>query len=67
MQALYEFGVAAGKKGTAFEDALPDVSSAAPTTRAARRRVERHARLRRARFSRRHEQVRPIGAASAAR
>ena len=24
MQALYEFGVAAGKKGTAFEDALPD-------------------------------------------
>ena len=26
MQALYEFGVAAGKKGTAFEDALPDLS-----------------------------------------
>jgi hypothetical protein len=26
MQALYEFGVAAGKKGTAFEDTLPDVS-----------------------------------------
>jgi hypothetical protein len=26
MQALYEFGVAAGKKGTAFEDMLPDVS-----------------------------------------
>jgi hypothetical protein len=26
MQALYEFGVAAGKKGTAFEDVLPDVS-----------------------------------------
>jgi hypothetical protein len=26
MQALYEFGVAAGKKGTAFEDRLPDVS-----------------------------------------
>ena len=25
MQALYEFGVAAGKNGTAFEDALPDV------------------------------------------
>jgi hypothetical protein len=25
MQALYELGVAAGKKGTAFEDALPDV------------------------------------------
>jgi len=26
MQALYEFGVAAGKKGTAFEDTLPDRS-----------------------------------------
>jgi hypothetical protein len=26
MQALYEFGVAAGKKGTAFEERLPDVS-----------------------------------------
>jgi len=26
MQALYEFGVGAGKKGTAFEDVLPDVS-----------------------------------------
>jgi predicted acylesterase/phospholipase RssA len=26
MQALYEFGVDAGKKGTAFEDVLPDVS-----------------------------------------
>jgi hypothetical protein len=26
MQALYEFGVAAGKKGTAFEDTLPDIS-----------------------------------------
>ena len=26
MQALYEFGVAAGQKGTAFEDALPDLS-----------------------------------------
>jgi len=26
MQALYEFGFAAGKKGTAFEDALPDLS-----------------------------------------
>jgi hypothetical protein len=26
MQALYEFGVAAGQKGTAFEDVLPDVS-----------------------------------------
>jgi Patatin-like phospholipase len=26
MQALYEVGVAAGKKGTAFEDALPDLS-----------------------------------------
>ncbi len=25
MQALYEFGVAAGKKGTAFDDALPEV------------------------------------------
>ena len=24
MQALYEFGVAAGKNGTAFEDALPE-------------------------------------------
>src|SRR6266851_4342735 len=26
MEALYEFGVVAGKKGTAFEDALPDTS-----------------------------------------
>src|SRR5215470_1612051 len=26
MQALYDVGVAAGKKGTAFEDALPDLS-----------------------------------------
>ena len=26
MQALYEFGVAAGKKGTAFEETLPDNS-----------------------------------------
>jgi hypothetical protein len=26
MQALYEFGLAAGKKGTAFEEMLPDVS-----------------------------------------
>jgi hypothetical protein len=26
MQALYELGVASGKKGTAFEDALPDLS-----------------------------------------
>src|SRR5262249_38285267 len=26
MQALYELGVANGKKGTAFEDALPDLS-----------------------------------------
>jgi len=26
MQALYERGVEAGKKGTAFEDALPDLS-----------------------------------------
>ena len=26
MQALYDFGVAAGKKGTAFEKAVPDLS-----------------------------------------
>ena len=26
MQALYDYGVAAGKKGTAFETALPDLS-----------------------------------------
>jgi hypothetical protein len=30
MQALYEFGVAAGKKGTAFEAALPELSMRAP-------------------------------------
>jgi hypothetical protein len=30
MQALYEFGVAAGKKGTAFDAALPELSMRAP-------------------------------------
>jgi Patatin-like phospholipase len=30
MQALYEFGVAAGKKGTAFGDAMPGLSLRAP-------------------------------------
>jgi hypothetical protein len=30
MQALYEFGVAAGKKGTAFDAALPELSMHAP-------------------------------------
>jgi len=31
MQALYDVGVAAGKKGTAFEDALPDLSQRGST------------------------------------
>jgi Patatin-like phospholipase len=30
MQALYEFGVAAGKKGTAFDASLPELSMRAP-------------------------------------
>jgi hypothetical protein len=30
MQALYEFGVAAGKKGTAFDAVLPELSMRAP-------------------------------------
>jgi hypothetical protein len=30
MQALYEFGVAAGKKGAAFDAALPELSMHAP-------------------------------------
>jgi hypothetical protein len=30
MQALYEFGVAAGKKGTAFDAALPELSMRGP-------------------------------------
>ena len=30
MQALYEFGVAAGKNGTAFKDTLRDVSLRSP-------------------------------------
>ena len=30
MQALYDFGVAAGKKGTAFDAALPELSMRAP-------------------------------------
>jgi hypothetical protein len=32
MQALYDVGVAAGKKGTAFEDALPDPAVRGPNT-----------------------------------
>jgi hypothetical protein len=32
MQALYEYGVAAGKKGTAFDAALPELSMHAPAS-----------------------------------
>ncbi len=41
MQALYEFGVAAGKNGTAFEDGLPGLAADPAQRRSSERRSPR--------------------------